>query len=174
MSSERFQLFTGIIQSIGTIRSARRSAAGTVFDIQAAGFSESIRPGDSVAVNGVCLTAEKCDADGFVATAVGETLSRTTLGDARVGVRVNLEQAATLYSQIADGYRFGDYEVNGFGLTYSFAHRKAALLYTQLEDYDRAEDHWLAFLDAFTDPDPEFEWMVEEGRSELERLGRGR
>jgi tetratricopeptide (TPR) repeat protein len=86
----------------------------------------------------------------------------------------HLDSAAKLYSGIADGYRFVFDEVNGFGLTYTFAHRKAALLYTRLEDYDRAEEHWLAFLDAFTDPDPEFEWMVEEARSELERLGRGR
>jgi tetratricopeptide (TPR) repeat protein len=84
------------------------------------------------------------------------------------------EQAARLYAQIAEGYRFGDYEVNGFGITYSFAHRKAALLYSQLDDYDRAEEHWLAFLDAFTNPDPEYEWMVDEARSELERLARGR
>jgi hypothetical protein len=86
----------------------------------------------------------------------------------------DLEGAVRLYSGVAAGHRFSDGSVHGFGLTYSFAHRKAALLYSQLEDYDRAAEHWLAFLDAFTDPDPEFEWMVEEARSELERLGRGR
>ena len=76
---------------MGNIQSARRSADGTVFTVRAAGFTDSIRPGDSVAVNGVCLTAERCEADGFTATAVGETLRRTTLGSARVGDRVNLE-----------------------------------------------------------------------------------
>jgi tetratricopeptide (TPR) repeat protein len=86
----------------------------------------------------------------------------------------HLDSAAKLYSGIAAGYRLGGGEVIGFGLTYSFAHRKAALLYVQLEDYDSAEEHWLAFLDAFTDPDPEFEWMTDEARSESERLGRGR
>ena len=60
------------------------------------------------------------------------------------------------------------------GTTYSFAHRRAALLYTQLQDLDTAEEHWLAFLDAFTNPDPEFEWMVDEARGELERIARGR
>ena len=59
------KLFTGIIQTMGNIQSARRSADGTVFTVQAAGFVDSIRPGDSVAVNGVCLTAERCEADGF-------------------------------------------------------------------------------------------------------------
>jgi len=81
-----------------------------------------------------------------------------------------LEAAADLYTQIAEGYRFGDYEVPAYGLTYSFAHRKAALLYGQLGDRDRAIEHWRAFLDAFTQPDSGFEWMVEEGRAELARL----
>jgi tetratricopeptide (TPR) repeat protein len=85
-----------------------------------------------------------------------------------------LDSAAGLYDGIATGYRLGWDGVMSFGFTYSFAHRRAALLYTRLEDYDRAEEHWLAFLDAFTDPDPEFEWMVEEARTELERIGRGR
>jgi serine/threonine-protein kinase len=65
-------------------------------------------------------------------------------------------------------------EIRRRGLTYSFAHRRLARLYTQLEESDRAEEHWLEFLDAFTDPDPEFQWMLDEARSELERLGRGR
>ena len=57
---------------------------------------------------------------------------------------------------------------------YSFTHRRLARLYTQLEEFDRAEEHWLEFLETFTDPDPEFQWMLDEARSELERLGRGR
>jgi hypothetical protein len=61
-------------------------------------------------------------------------------------------------------------EVRYFGLTYSFAHRKAALLYGQLDQHAKAVEHWQAFLDAFTDPDPDFEWMVEGARAELARL----
>ncbi len=60
------------------------------------------------------------------------------------------------------------------GLTYSFAHRRLAKLYGKLGQRDRAEDHWLTFLDTFTNPDPEYEWMVEEARAELEKLARGR
>jgi tetratricopeptide (TPR) repeat protein len=86
----------------------------------------------------------------------------------------HLDSAVKLYSGIADGYRFVFDEVNGFGLTYSFAHREAALLYGQLGQDAEAIEHWRAFLDAFTDPDPEFEWMMEEARVELERLRRGR
>jgi tetratricopeptide (TPR) repeat protein len=65
-------------------------------------------------------------------------------------------------------------EIRGRGFSYSFAHRRLARLYTQLEEFDRAEEHWLEFLETFTDPDPEFQWMQDEARSELERLGRGR
>jgi riboflavin synthase len=106
---------------MGNIQSARRSADGTVFTVRAAGFSDSIRPGDSVAVNGVCLTAERCEADGFTATAVGETLRRTTLGSARAGDRVNLEQAATpdtaLGGHLVQGHVDGVARVKSFART---------------------------------------------------------
>jgi riboflavin synthase len=104
---------------MGNIQSARRSADGTVFTVRAAGFVDSIRPGDSVAVNGVCLTAERCEADGFTATAVGETLRRTTLGSARAGDRVNLEQAAT--PDTALGGHLVQGHVDGVGRVKSFA-----------------------------------------------------
>lgn len=89
-------MFTGIIETIGSIETAKRTADGTAFTVAAAGLTDNIRPGDSIAVNGVCLTAERCGGGTFTATAVGETLTRTTLGHARAGDRVNLEQAATL------------------------------------------------------------------------------
>ncbi len=60
------------------------------------------------------------------------------------------------------------------GLAFSFAHYRLAKLYTELDQRDRAEEHWLTFLDNFTNPDPEYELMVEEARSEVERLGQGR
>jgi riboflavin synthase len=112
-------MFTGIIQTIGIVRSARRAEDGTVFGIEAPGFAESIRPGDSVAVNGVCLTAERCEGDGFSATAVGETLRRTTLGDARAGGKVNLELAAT--PETALGGHLVQGHVDGVGRVKSFA-----------------------------------------------------
>jgi tetratricopeptide (TPR) repeat protein len=56
------------------------------------------------------------------------------------------------------------------GFTHSFAHRRAALAYGQLNRREEAIEHWNAFLDAFTRPDPEFESLVEEARAELARL----
>jgi tetratricopeptide (TPR) repeat protein len=79
----------------------------------------------------------------------------------------DLDGAARVYRWIASGNRIGLEDPPGYGLSYSFAHRKAALLYGQLGDRAKAIEHWRAFLDAFTRPDPDFEWMVEEGRAEL-------
>jgi tetratricopeptide (TPR) repeat protein len=66
------------------------------------------------------------------------------------------------------------YELFYFGIPYSFAHFRLGKLYTQLEQYDRAEEHYLTFLETFTEPDPEYEWMVTEARAALEELARGR
>jgi riboflavin synthase len=112
-------VFTGIIETIGSVESARRTTNGTAFTIRAEGFSDTIRPGDSVAVNGVCLTAERCDEGGFSATAVGETLRLTTLGAARPGYRVNLELAAT--PNTALGGHLVQGHVDGIGRVKSFA-----------------------------------------------------
>jgi riboflavin synthase len=111
-------VFTGIIQHVGTVETARRTADGTSFTINAVGYASTIQPGDSVAVNGVCLTAETCDADRFTATAVGETLGRTTLGTMRPGGRVNLEQAATLDTALGGHLVQG--HVDGVGRIKSF------------------------------------------------------
>ncbi len=60
------------------------------------------------------------------------------------------------------------------GLTYSFAHYRLAKLYAKLGQRDRAEEHWLTFVDTFTNPDPEYEWMVGEVSAELDKLLQGR
>jgi riboflavin synthase len=111
-------MFTGIIEAVGTIETARRTADGTSFTVRAAGVGKPVNAGDSVAVNGVCLTAERCDPEGFSATAVGETLGRTTLGHARAGDRVNLESAATLDTALGGHLVQG--HVDGMGRVKSF------------------------------------------------------
>jgi len=112
-------VFTGIIETIGSIESAKRTADGTAFTVVAAGFTDTIRPGDSIAVNGVCLTAEHCGSGTFTATAVGETMARTTLGHARAGNAVNLETAATLDTALGGHLVQG--HVDGVGRVKSFA-----------------------------------------------------
>jgi riboflavin synthase len=87
-------MFTGIVEELGTVvelsrlpAAARLQVSGRVLD--------DVRPGDSVCVSGVCLTAVVVDDVGFTADVMHETLSRSTLGHLRVGDPVNLERAVT-------------------------------------------------------------------------------
>ena len=91
-------MFTGIIQSIGTIESIDKKSEGDVslgIDTGDLDLSDS-NPGDSIALNGVCLTAVKLEAQGFVADVSIETLNKTSLAHINNGSRVNLEKALTL------------------------------------------------------------------------------
>jgi riboflavin synthase len=85
-------MFTGLIADRGTVRALQRDLDGAKVEI-ATKLSGEIAPGDSVAVNGVCLTATAVDAEGFSAEAMHETLSRSALGELAVGSPVNLELA---------------------------------------------------------------------------------
>lgn len=100
-------MFTGIVEEIGTIRSIRRGTHSAVLCIGAREVLKDLRPGDSVAVNGVCLTATAKAADSFTADVMHETLRRSTLDSLTQGSRVNLERAMP-----ASG-RFGGHIVSG-------------------------------------------------------------
>lgn len=90
-------MFTGIIQAIGEIRAVDAVGGDARLRIGVGDLSlERVSLGDSIAVNGVCLTLVQFVADEFTADVSQETLSLTTLGDAGVGSRVNLEPALTL------------------------------------------------------------------------------
>ena len=85
-------MFTGLIQDVGTVESLDAGPAGARLRI-ATSLAAEIEPGDSVAVNGVCLTATTIDADGFETEAMNQTLEVTSLGGLEIGGRVNLELA---------------------------------------------------------------------------------
>lgn len=86
-------MFTGLIQRIGTIRRVSRGA-GLVLEIAAdEPWAKPLEEGESVAVNGACLTVVRCDGSRFTADVLEETESRTGLGDLVPGVKVNLERA---------------------------------------------------------------------------------
>jgi riboflavin synthase len=85
-------MFTGLIQDVGTIDSIDSGADGARLRI-ATGLADEIALGDSVAVNGICLTATSSDADGFETEAMNQTLGATSLGGVSAGGRVNLELA---------------------------------------------------------------------------------
>jgi riboflavin synthase len=83
-------MFTGLVEDIGEVESLETSGEGARLRI-ATPLGAEISPGDSVAVNGVCLTATEADASGFAAEAINETLRVTSLGPLQQGDRVNLE-----------------------------------------------------------------------------------
>ena len=96
-------MFTGIIEEIGTVT----RIVGTDMTVHAAKVRDGLAVGDSVAVNGACLTAATLLDDAFVLQMSPETLRRTTLGALRTGAKVNLERAMTL------GARLGGHLVLG-------------------------------------------------------------
>ena len=100
-------MFTGIVEEMGTIRSIRRGAHSAVLSIGAELVLSDLKIGDSVAVNGVCLTATGKDSGGFTADVMHETLNRSSLGTLVPGSRVNLERA------MAAAGRFGGHIVSG-------------------------------------------------------------
>ena len=86
-------MFTGLIQRIGTVKRVSRGA-GLVLEIAAdEDWAKPLEEGESVAVNGVCLTVVKCDGSRFTADVLRETESRTGLAELVPGAKVNLERA---------------------------------------------------------------------------------
>lgn len=100
-------MFTGLVEEVGLIRDPRPLENGRAFRVEAIKVLEGLEPGDSVAVDGVCLTVTALDAWGFEVQAVATTLERTTLGGYQDGRRVNLERAVRL------GDRLGGHLVQG-------------------------------------------------------------
>lgn len=89
-------MFTGIIQAVGTIVAISQRGGDCTFRIRTGKLDlADVQLGDSIAVNGVCLTAVTLPGDGFTADVSGETLSRTTLGSLAIGDNINLEKALT-------------------------------------------------------------------------------
>ena len=89
-------MFTGLITEVGTIASITLAKESAVLVISAPNTVAGISLGDSIAVNGVCLTATAVQGDTFTADVMVQTLSLTSLGSYKEGDRVNLELAATL------------------------------------------------------------------------------
>lgn len=100
-------MFTGIVEEMGTIRGIRKNRESAVLSVNAKKVLEDLKIGDSVAVNGVCLTVVGFFQGGFGADVMHETLDRSVLGKLKPGSRVNLERAMA-----ADG-RFGGHIVAG-------------------------------------------------------------
>lgn len=100
-------MFTGIVEEVGTIAEIKRGQHSATLGIKAEKVLEDLKIGDSVAVNGICLTATSVLSNGFTADVMHETLNRSSLSKLSRGSRVNLERAMP-----ANG-RFGGHIVSG-------------------------------------------------------------
>jgi riboflavin synthase len=107
-------MFTGIIQAIGEIADLQQRGGDVRLRVRTGSLDlGDVALGDSIAVNGVCLTAVELPGDGFVADVSRETLSLTSLGDLSVGSRCNLEKALTLATRLGGHLVSG--HVDGLG-----------------------------------------------------------
>ena len=100
-------MFTGIIEEVGTIDKIANGSKSAVPFIKASKVLEDTKLGDSIAVNGVCLTVTSMEGDIFTADVMAETLRRSSLGNLSRGSKVNLERA------MAANGRFGGHIVSG-------------------------------------------------------------
>lgn len=100
-------MFTGIIEEIGIVKEVRRSGDNSFIRINAERILSDVQLGDSIAVNGTCLTVTRLDGNIFQADVMNETLNRSSLGSLKQGSIVNLERA------MAANGRFGGHIVSG-------------------------------------------------------------
>lgn len=100
-------MFTGIIETVGTVKRIARGARSASLEIEAPQILDDVKVGDSIATNGVCLTATSVTARTFTADVMHETLERSSLGTLTAGSHVNLERA------MAANGRFGGHFVSG-------------------------------------------------------------
>lgn len=109
-------MFTGLIAELGTVAAVRRDGQGAWLEIRSP-LAAELAEGDSVAVDGVCLTATELTPDGFRAQAMHETLQRSSLGELAPGARVNLELALRaqdrLGGHVVQGHVDGTARVRG-------------------------------------------------------------
>ena len=121
-------MFTGIVEELGQIAAIQKGSQSAVIRIQCEKVLEGTQIGDSIAVNGVCLTVTTMDSDGYTADVMAETLNRSSLGALKPGSRVNLERAMA-----ADG-RFGGHivagHIDGTGTVETISKDETAVWYT--------------------------------------------
>ncbi len=108
-------MFTGIVEELGTVEAIADQGDAVRLSVRGPLVVSDAAPGDSIAVNGCCLTVVTHDDDVFTADVMRETLEKTSLGDFRPGTRVNLERAVTaekrLGGHIVQGHVDGTGEI---------------------------------------------------------------
>jgi len=100
-------MFTGLVEEIGTLRRAGKQGESMVLEVEASHIMDGVKLGDSISVNGVCLTVTSFDARSFTVDVTPQTYRHTNLKDLKPGGKLNLERA------MAAGGRFGGHIVQG-------------------------------------------------------------
>ena len=106
-------MFTGLVEHVGVIESLERGELGARIRVQAGPLIKGLEKSGSIAVNGCCLTAVDIQKKSFAADLSGETLRRTSLGEIKAGMRVNLERPLTANKEL--GGHFVQGHVDGVG-----------------------------------------------------------
>ncbi len=106
-------MFTGIVEELGTLKEAEDTLTGKRFMIAARQVLDELKIGESISVNGVCLTVVFCDKDSFCLNLVHETLDRSNLGELKMGSQVNLERALKLSTRLGGHILQGHIETIG-------------------------------------------------------------
>lgn len=118
-------MFTGIIEEIGTVTSIKRKSHALELSIRAKVVLEDVKRGDSIAVNGVCLTVSSFTHDTFVVDVIPETFNSTTLANLSSNGRVNLERAMSAVGRF--GGHFVSGHVDGIGVIRSIKKESNAI-----------------------------------------------
>ena len=98
-------MFTGIVEEKGKVRYIQLTGESGILAVKARKVLEGTRIGDSIAVNGVCLTVTSIQPDGFTADVMAETIRRSSLGSCKAGSQVNLERAMAADGKTASSDR---------------------------------------------------------------------
>ena len=132
-------MFTGIVEETGSIYRIQKGSNSLILTISASKTLEGLKPGDSVAVNGVCLTATSITKDTFTADVMHETVRRTSLEALGQGSKVNLERAMPADGRFAGHIVLG--HIDGVGVVSSIVKDDNALVFTI-----RAEGHITRYI----------------------------
>ena len=106
-------MFSGIVEALGKIVKIENDGTVSTFTVEAPSIASGVAVSDSVAVNGCCLTVVEASGDALSFQAVPETLSRTNLGDLRVGSLVNLERALAVNARLGGHFVSGHIDGQG-------------------------------------------------------------
>lgn len=106
-------MFTGLIEEIGTVSTIKQSAESFDLTVSAQTVLDGVKLGDSIAINGVCLTVTTFDAETFTVGLAPETLRRTNLGDLKEGTPVNLERSLLPTTRLGGHFVQGHVDATG-------------------------------------------------------------